>query len=120
MQVDEDVGIPPVDQLDSAARLGGFELDVVPVDVETLTVWIPSYDRRSVLPGAILVYRTKAIIPVGIEYRNHNQDQTVEQRAQATPRQVSQQHLRDFLTLHFAAMDVCLDVNDRLTASMRS
>src|SRR5919107_826024 len=119
MQVDEDVGIPPVDQLDSAARLGGFELDVVSVDVETQTVRVPSYDDRSVLPGAILVCWSEAVIPVGIEDRNHNQNQTVEQRPQATPREVSQQHLRGFLTLHFAAMDVCLDVNDRLPASMR-
>ena len=118
VQIDEDVGVPELDQLDRPARLRGFELDVVSVDIEALAIGILPYDQGPVLAGAILVARSKMVVPVGIEDRYHNQDQAVEQRPQASASQVSQQHLCGFFAFDFSPMDVRLDVNNGLTGAM--
>jgi hypothetical protein len=117
VQIDEDLRIPDVDQMDRASGFRSFELYVVSVDIEALTICVLPYDRWPVLSGPISIAGSKVVVPIGIEDWYNDQDQTIEQRPEATTRQISQQHLRGFLALDFAAVDVGLEVYYRFTAS---
>jgi hypothetical protein len=81
VQIYEHVGIPYTDHPDRAPGLRSFEFDIVSIEIETLTVGIPAYDGRPVLAGPIRGYRSNTIIPIGIENRHYDEDQTIEQRA---------------------------------------
>src|ERR687894_2331962 len=106
VQIDEDLRIPGLDQLDRAPGFRCLELHVIPVDIEALTVCVLTYDWRPVLARTIPISRCKVVVSIGIEDWYHDQDETIEQRPEETTGEVSQQHLRRFLALDFATVDV--------------
>ena len=119
VQIDEDVRVPGVEQRVRRPGLGRFQLHVVAVEVEALTVEAGPHDGRPVLARPVPLPRAQALVPVGIVDRHHQDDDAVEQRRQRTDGEIAQQLLRRFLALDLAAVNVALDVDHRLPGAGR-
>ena len=115
MQVDGDLGIVVSEQADQGAGLGRLELHVVAVQVQVLGVGALAHSpNRAVLQRSIR--ELDALVAVGVVDRRDEQHQRVEPGGVLPARQPAQQHLHRFLPLHFAGVNVRLDVDADLAA----
>ena len=80
VHVDEQVGVPAVDEPGGAPGFGGLHFDVVAIEIETLPVGPEAHSSRSVLTGPVLLHRSEPFVAIHVVNRHHQQDHAVEQR----------------------------------------
>ena len=119
VQVHKDVRVPSEQQVRGAPRLGRFHLHVVAVEVQPLTIGPSAHERGPVLSRPVGVTGRECLVPVHVIDGHDQEDEAVEQRRERAEGEIAQQHLRGFLALHFAGVDVGLEIDHRLPGGRR-
>ena len=102
-----------VDALERGARLGRLRLEVVAVEVEVERVGAVADHQRPVLLAAVLRHGPEVVVAVRVVV-GHRQDHQLLQQVAPRPRQLAQQDQQRLFPLHFAGVDVPLEIDDEL------
>ncbi len=113
VEVHEHIGVPRVDDGERCDRLRRLRLDVVAIEIEALRVGTLAHQRRAVLLAAVLLLRRELLVAVGVVDRKHEDVERVGDTRARRERQIADECLRGFLSLHFTGVDVGLDEHDR-------
>ena len=117
--VQQDVGPPASEHPgDQGPRLGGLDLEVVPVEVEPDRRAAPAHLLGAVLVDAVVAAAT--LVGVDREDRQHEQDRVVDQvLSRLRHRDVAHQGEGGVFALDLSGVDAVLDQHDRLAGRAR-
>ena len=119
VEVDEDIGVPPVEHGERRARFGRIRLDVVAIQVESLRVRSLAHQLGPVLRTTLPLLRADALVAVRVVDRDGDQHDGIENGRLCGECEIPQQRLERFLSLDFPRVDVALHVDDRLAGLSR-
>ena len=116
VQIERHVRVVVGHQLRDGARFGRVELHVIAIEVEPLRVGTLALSaHRPVLRAAVV--EREPLVAVGVVDRRDQEDHRLQPVVVPARGEVAQQHLRAFLALDFAAVDVALDVDAQLAGA---
>ena len=116
VQIERHVRVVVGHQLRDGASFWRVELHVIAIEVEPLRVGaLALAAHRAVLRAAVV--EREALVAVGVVDRRDQEDHRLQPVVVPARGEVAQQHLRAFLALHFAAVDVALDVDAQLAGA---
>ncbi len=116
VQIERHVRVVVGHQLRDGASLWRVELHVIAIQVEPLRVGALALAAHGAVLRAAVVER-EALVAVGVVDRRDQEDHRLQPVVVPARGEVAQQHLRAFLALHFAAVDVALDVDAQLAGA---
>ncbi len=117
MQVHQQVRIPAVDQpLIEGSGFVCLHDHPVTIQVESVGGANSGHDRTQFLVGTAVF--SHGVIAIGVVDRHKDQDLIVQQVLLVTEQNIAHQNQRGFLALHFAAVNIALNIDYRLAAGL--
>jgi hypothetical protein len=113
VKIHEDIGIPGVEHREGRSSLRCLRFYVITIEIQVLRVCPGTDQRRAVLVRAVARLVREALVPVGVVDGNRNEDYGIERVWLWRKSEITYQRQQRILSLHFPAVDVALNVDDR-------